>query len=209
MTPLLPRRKIKPHIKPALVGLGAILASCLGVPILTDIVGSVAIDQGRYIDPKVEANSPIDTNNTAVSNPIPLREQVKDSGDDSDTSDEAASTEREEDVEAYGRALIAARDAKQKQGNITLIAPLSPPLVRRNTMNSSSPASPIEKSPHTSRQRGLTTPRPMSSVPSLSNVATPYGFSFPGQSPLFKSRLLRSHYLHSEIQFLQTLATIA
>jgi phosphatidylinositol 4-kinase B len=45
--PRLPRRKIKPNMEPALVGIGMMLAGVPAWPSLTAVVGEVAIEQGR------------------------------------------------------------------------------------------------------------------------------------------------------------------
>ncbi|KAF8350695.1 kinase-like protein [Amanita rubescens] len=42
-----PYSTIKPHPEPALIGLGMVLAGAPGMPVLTEIMGEVAIEQGR------------------------------------------------------------------------------------------------------------------------------------------------------------------
>src|SRR5882762_2504879 len=49
------RKKVRPHVEPALVGLGLVLAGAPGVPMLTTILGEVAIEQGRAQDEGQEA----------------------------------------------------------------------------------------------------------------------------------------------------------
>jgi hypothetical protein len=44
------RKKVKPRLEPALVGLGCVLAGAPGMPRLTDITGKVAVEQGRWED---------------------------------------------------------------------------------------------------------------------------------------------------------------
>ena len=41
------RRKVRPHVQPALVGIGMVWAGVPGMPDLTQIMGPVAIEQGR------------------------------------------------------------------------------------------------------------------------------------------------------------------
>lgn len=41
------RRKVKPHFEPAVIGISMILAGTPGMPQLTEIMGEVAIEQGR------------------------------------------------------------------------------------------------------------------------------------------------------------------
>jgi phosphatidylinositol 4-kinase len=44
------RKKVRPQVEPALVGLGMVLAGVPGMPMLTDVMGKVAIEQGRVQD---------------------------------------------------------------------------------------------------------------------------------------------------------------
>lgn len=44
------RRKVKPNATPALVGIGVVLAGAPVMPSLTEIMGEVAIEQGRFDD---------------------------------------------------------------------------------------------------------------------------------------------------------------
>ena len=41
------RKKVKPHLHPALIGMGMVLASSPGLPSLSKVMGEVAIEQGR------------------------------------------------------------------------------------------------------------------------------------------------------------------
>ena len=45
--PRFPRTKVKHNVEPALVGIGLVLAGALGVPLLTETVGHIPIEQGR------------------------------------------------------------------------------------------------------------------------------------------------------------------
>ncbi|KIK57812.1 hypothetical protein GYMLUDRAFT_46010 [Collybiopsis luxurians FD-317 M1] len=47
---LFPRKKIKPHMEPAIVGIGMVLAGTPAFPRLAETVGQVAIEQGRVED---------------------------------------------------------------------------------------------------------------------------------------------------------------
>ena len=44
------RKKIKPRLEPALVGIGCVLASVPGMPQLAEVTGKVAVEQGRWED---------------------------------------------------------------------------------------------------------------------------------------------------------------
>jgi phosphatidylinositol 4-kinase len=49
------RKKVRPHVEPALVGLGMVLAGVPGMPTLTEVMGEVAVEQGRAQDEGQEA----------------------------------------------------------------------------------------------------------------------------------------------------------
>ena len=51
------KRKVKPRIAPAIVGLGSLLAGAPGMPRLAAYAGSVAIEQGRVADDVAESRS--------------------------------------------------------------------------------------------------------------------------------------------------------
>ena len=44
------RKKVRPHIQPALVGMGLVFAGVPGMPSLTEVMGELAIEQGRIDD---------------------------------------------------------------------------------------------------------------------------------------------------------------
>jgi hypothetical protein len=51
------RKKVKPLLQPAVVGMGMVLAGIPGLPKLTDVMGHVAIEQGRVDDMGSEVKS--------------------------------------------------------------------------------------------------------------------------------------------------------
>ncbi|CCA66930.1 related to PIK1-phosphatidylinositol 4-kinase [Serendipita indica DSM 11827] len=213
LLPLLPRRKVKPHMLPALVGIGVVLASCPGLPIAANTVGQTAVEQGWYVDPKTppEATGSMPTTTQAANVETPQKNMPPEASPSEGDSDSEQS-ESEEDVEAYGRALIAAREAAAKaesSASSTLNPPPSPTLSRRNTVGSLRKLDKPE--PRISHRRTAST-RPTASSPSLPNLhlpAKPMLRPRPAQLAAYQSRLLRSHYLHSEVQFLQTLSAIS
>ncbi len=44
------RKKIRPNVSPALVGIGIVLAGAPALPVLANVVGEVALEQGRFDD---------------------------------------------------------------------------------------------------------------------------------------------------------------
>ncbi|KAG8805287.1 Phosphatidylinositol 4-kinase pik1alpha (PI4-kinase)(PtdIns-4-kinase), partial [Serendipita sp. 399] len=191
---------------PALVGIGVVLASCPAMPSVSRVMGDVSIEQGRASDgysvslpaaATLQASHPV-TQKTYKS----AENDLSDSSSENDA--ESKQSEVEEDIEAYGLALIAAREQSNHLPPASLSTPPSPGLTRRKTL--SSLASPrVDKPPETSPHRRTTSNQISSTSPSLPNIHFPLKSS----SPLYQSCLLRSHYLHSEVQFLQTLSAIA
>ena len=211
--PILPRRKVKTYIEPALVGSGTILASCPGIPILAQVVGETAVEQGRYADPKGFTSGPIGTEDAGLSPPQSKGNTLLQPDPSSDASEggtpDTELSEAEQDVEAYGRALIAARDAAMNSGIPPLIEPPSPSLIRRNTLGSTDPSSHQRNQHRPASHRRASSSKPHSSSTSLNHTPPIDTTLSSRQSLAYQSRLLRSHYLHSEVQFLQTLSAIS
>jgi hypothetical protein len=203
LLPLLPRKKVKTHVSSALVGIGTVYGGAPGLPLLTQIIGDTAVEQGRYVDPKATHKGPVVSEDSFASPPLAEKEVVPRQGDFSEVSEEDDSDiwEIEQDVEAYGRALIEAREASKRSGLTEMIVPPSPTLARRKT--TSSLRGNDEK--HKARHRRAESSRPNASTPVLLDTSSPTTL----QSSVYQSRLLRSHYLHSEVQFLQTLSSIS
>ncbi|KAG8805289.1 Phosphatidylinositol 4-kinase pik1alpha (PI4-kinase)(PtdIns-4-kinase), partial [Serendipita sp. 399] len=176
------------------------------MPSVSRVMGDVSIEQGRASDgysvslpaaATLQASHPV-TQTTYKS----TENDLSDSSSENDA--ESKQSEVEEDIEAYGLALIAAREQSNHLPPASLSTPPSPGLTRRKTLSSlTSPR--VDKPPETSPHRRNTSNQISSTSPSLPNIHFPLKSS----SPLYQSCLLRSHYLHSEVQFLQTLSAIA
>jgi phosphatidylinositol 4-kinase B len=219
LLPILPRKKIKPHLGPALVGLGTIWASSPALPIVSEIIGDSAIEQGRYIDFKGLTSGPPAIDEATV--PMEQLTSGKDGetqaddpwdGDSEDEIEGSGEDEMGQDVEAYGRALIAARASIIGQGQALLLEPPSPSPVRRNTvsLSGSEKEDSSQRKRRTPTHRRTATSRPTVSTSSLDKTEFRIDTNpHPLFSNAYQSRLLRSHYLHSEVQFLQTLSAIS
>lgn len=213
LLPIIPRRKVKPNVQPALVGLGTILASCPGLPMLAQVVGDAAVEQGRYADPRILNTGPMNSEDAGISqnsfkDEAPSRLDAASELSDDELTDQEQS-DAEQDVEAYGRSLIAARDAAVKSGLTPLIEPPSPSVARRNTIGPSASPRHLDKPERPNTHRRSSSSRPTPSPPSLSHRPSLDIMAFHSQTTEYQSRLLRSHYLHSEVQFLQTLSAIS
>jgi hypothetical protein len=60
------RKKVRPQVEPALVGIGMVLAGIPGTPKLTEVMGEVAIEQGRAQDEGQDAPRPANQDDDAV-----------------------------------------------------------------------------------------------------------------------------------------------
>ena len=83
------RKKVRAHVEPALVGLGVVLAGAPGMPTLTQIMGEVAVEQGRAQDGGQEAPRPANPDDDVargVAN-VPSVDATDDDDDDDDDND--------------------------------------------------------------------------------------------------------------------------
>lgn len=89
------RKKVRPHGEPALVGMGMILAGAPGLPQLTEVMGDVAIEQGRIQDegqePQRLASQEDDIVRGITSTPSTEEEDEDDNDLDDDSAEEAES----------------------------------------------------------------------------------------------------------------------
>lgn len=100
-TPTLPgflRKKVRPNVQPALVGIGLVLAGVPGMPALVDVMGEVAIEQGR-VDNRGDDLRSLENLDGVVrpqhdhpSESLDEKDEADVDGDDSD-SDEQAQTQ--------------------------------------------------------------------------------------------------------------------
>ncbi|KAG9055988.1 Phosphatidylinositol 4-kinase pik1alpha (PI4-kinase)(PtdIns-4-kinase) [Serendipita sp. 407] len=203
---LIPKTKVRPNVSPAIVGIGTVLASCPALPAISHVIGEVAIEQGRGGDGHHLSLQTAETLQPArvVTQSIEKTQGDDDSDSFSEKDDESKQSEVEEDIEAYGLALIAARENSNQLSTTTFTTPPSPSLTRRKTLSSLTTPR-VDKSSQKASHRRVTSNQPNSTSPSLPNIHSHLNSS----SPLYQSCLLRSHYLHSEVQFLQTLSAIA
>ena len=205
------RGKVKPHFASALVGIGCVLAGAPGVPQMTDMVGSIAVDQGRKVDTQTPDQSTIVTREeetpsvSSGQSPLPIV-SVEDEDEGAEEGDD-----QEWDVEAYGRALIASR---QKQPNGLGTPVIVTPRRRKTVDESERPLSLTLPHIAATRRSWDVLPSPglkASHTPSLSfsRVSTSSLSTTLHLDPILQSFTLRSHYLHSELQFIQALEAIS
>ncbi|KAK2466904.1 hypothetical protein APHAL10511_001162 [Amanita phalloides] len=209
-TARLTRKKVKPHAEPALVGLGVVLAGTPGMPVLTEIMGEVAIEQGRTDDDGNDLRS-LEQDDTVAST------RTTESGANEETrdADDQDSSTSKEDIPDF----ISAIDTSRKETD--------PLPIRRRTISAAQtlPALPlhlqnIRKSRASEDPLGQSDFEQVSSAfqssPSITTRTSPRNVVITQADSLLQKydipsqiHLLRSHYCRSEIQFILSLENIS
>ncbi|KAF9053703.1 kinase-like protein [Hymenopellis radicata] len=203
------RKKIKAHTQPVLVGIGLVLAGTPVLPRLTEIMGQVAIEQGRIDDDGTDQRS-IDRHDhdSAPSNsPSISTTSVAAEEDDQDEVDleEPDSPSPDQHSDNPRAKLSRRRTIGASQTAPTL--PLHLRSLRKSRLSidplgqfdSEQIVSPYQSTPSVSTSR-----QPLRSASTNIADALLETYDIPAQS-----HLLRSHYCRSEVQFLLTLENIS
>ncbi|KAG2134430.1 kinase-like protein [Suillus bovinus] len=216
------RRKVKPHVEPALIGLGLMLAGTPAMPELTEVMGEVALQQGRADEDGSDLKSvQTDVNGVALGSGNTTR---TDSGDDDDEDSDgkneddhtASSHERSSnDISApYGPAVSKKRTILNRRRTI-VAAQTSPALVHLQNMHRSTLSEDPLDQLDPSQPARITSPYQSSpSIPTTQHPSRQSTLNF-SDSLLQRydldsqAHLLKSHYYRSEIQFLITLEHIS
>ncbi|KII88487.1 hypothetical protein PLICRDRAFT_161633 [Plicaturopsis crispa FD-325 SS-3] len=217
--PRILRKKVKTQVEPALVGLGLILAGVPGMPKLTEVMGEVAIEQGRIDDDGHEFKSveERDDENVRGTN---LTETPRVSEDELQPDNTESPTEESPPSRALQMfphsELVEVKPGLMARRGAIGAAQTSPalPLHLRNIRRprlSEDPLGQLDSEPTI-----ITTP--FSSSPSIStssrqpqrtgtyDAAAELLQRYDVQSQI---DLLRSHYCRSEVQFILTLENIS
>ncbi|KAG2037292.1 kinase-like domain-containing protein [Suillus americanus] len=212
-------RKVKTRVEPALIGLGLVLAGTPAMPELTEIMGEVALQQGRADEDGSDLKSvQTDDNDVASGSGKTTR---SDSGDDdyngSDEDDRTTSSHERSSNDIcipHGPAVSKKRTILKRRRTI-VAAQTSPALVHlQNTHRSTLSEDPLDQLDPSQQARVAS---PYQSSPSIPTTQHPFRqstLSF-GDNLLQRydlnsqAHLLRSHYYHSEVQFLITLEHIS
>ncbi|KAJ7774599.1 kinase-like protein [Mycena maculata] len=208
------RRKVKPHFEPAVIGISMILAGTPGMPALTEIMGEVAIEQGRVEEygatyKSVESQ---DEEIASYGSPSSANLSLDDDEDDDDRDGDdhfiRAQVSSPELVLPNGTSSTRMNNRRIVEGAQT--APALPLHFRniRRSRQSEDPLGQLDA-------EGSTTP--YQSSPSISSArAPPRTASFSLAEVLLANydspsqvHLLRSQYCRSEVQFLLTLENIS
>lgn len=211
------RRKVRPHLQPALVGIGMVWAGAPGIPQLTQVTGEVAIEQGRIdeegqdikslerIDDDIVRGAPPQS-----SSPEPTDEKGDEDDSDEDGSLEPPAVPRIEPAPPNLASRLLSRSTRRQ----TIAAQTSPALpmhlkgIRRYRLSEDPFSQEDMPSP-------IPTPSPFQSTPTLSSarhraktlslhaidLVSKYDFRS-------QVHLLRGHFCRSEIRFLLALESI-
>lgn len=194
------RRKIKPRAEPALVGIGLVVAGVPAMPMLTEVMGEVALQQGRADDDGVNLRS-VETDDDLVRG-IPAS---ADSGEDDNPTDEKA------DNENAGESGVATAGDTENRTSTRLIprrrrtiiaAQTSPALAHlRNVHRSRLSEDPLDQqdsSPGRVSSPYQSSPS-ISSSPLKQNMVTAADALLQKYDLQSQSHLLRSQYCRSEV----------
>ncbi|OCH94994.1 kinase-like protein [Obba rivulosa] len=217
------KRKVKPHVEPALVGLGMLLAGTPGVPVLTDIMGNVAIEQGRTdeLGQDIKSLEHVDDDDDTVL--TVTTDGLASQGDQERESDESYDDDKpvyldQQALPAKGdfAGTIAARRLGASSRRQTIAAQTSPalPLHLKDIRKPRLSEDPFDQVGGTS---AVPAPTPFQSTPTFSSTKPISRTSSLNRADNLLQKydmasqihLLRSHYCRSEIRFLLVLENIS
>ncbi|PPR08069.1 hypothetical protein CVT24_010530 [Panaeolus cyanescens] len=211
------RQKIKHHAEPVFVGLGILLAGVPAMPKLTEVMGEVALEQGRAEDPDGNRRPDFLSDDA----PVGITSSHTFTDDDTDLleSPDTADTDftpharhindpiRPEDPAIHSEGVKPGLLARRRTfGAQTLPAlPLHLQNIRKHRMSddplgqqdAEAPVAPCQSSPSFVSAR---TPR--------TAMTNPVDALLEKYTPQAQCQLLRGHYLLSEVQFLLSLENI-
>ncbi|KAL1944535.1 hypothetical protein VTO73DRAFT_2965 [Trametes versicolor] len=213
------RRKVWPHVEPALVGIGMVLAGVPGMPPLTQIMGPVAIEQGSIDEQGQDIKSIERNDEDGIVRTVSIQSTGESLGEDEDSVDspdpsgEGPSQGHAERNDPRTLSAIPSRSTSRRQ---TIAAQTSPALplhlrdIRRPRLSEdpfgqedappkpvTTAASPFQSTPSFPSRH----PYRPSSLPKAELLLQKYDFAS-------QMHMLRSHYCSSEVQFILALENI-
>ncbi|KAF8212221.1 kinase-like protein [Mycena galopus ATCC 62051] len=208
------RKKVKPHFEPAVIGISMILAGTPGMPGLTEIMGQVAVEQGRVEEEGAQFKSveAQDEEVASYGSPTSSNLSLDEEDDDNDMDDRPR-----RNFNHSSPALVSlpngtglTHNGRRRMVEAAQTAPALP-LHFRNIRRSTQSDDPLGQLDADS------TVTPYQSTPSISSARLPQrttsisvadalleNYDMPSQV-----HLLRSQYCRSEVQFLLTLENIS
>jgi phosphatidylinositol 4-kinase B len=190
------RRKIRPNVGPVMVGVGMVLAGAPALPLLTRVMGEVAIEQGRVEDSSRASRSlSLAEDDVALGTPNQSTAPAEDEEDWKDDSAEVESADQPqlpsstEDVPQSSRVVAASETM-----------PALPLHMRelRRPRSCDDPFGQLDSLPEYASPPSHSTPSVSSTKPSVNIPITPEMLlqKYDHQA---RVHLLRSHYCRSEV----------
>ncbi|KAJ7582694.1 kinase-like domain-containing protein [Mycena floridula] len=203
------RRKIKHHYEPVIVGIGMVLAGAPALPQLNQVMGEVAVEQGRVEEEGAEFRS-VESSVDDLASPAMSSADLFHEEDTDDSEPETPAP----DMTLPRSKITSTPIPPHKRTSLVIAAQTAPALplhlrgIRRSRMSEDplgqldEPAqSPYQSSPSVSSYSRPAPPR--SASVNLADVML-QNYDQPTQM-----HLLRSHYCRSEVQFILALESIA
>ena len=199
------RKKVKPRLHPALLGMGVMLASTPGLPTLSRVVGEVAIEQGRLDQQGEDAKSLERYGDDLVRGKAvsPYDRPTDDDEVDSHSEDAKDEEVPERPPASFEGANLEGGIAERQQHEVNRAARTSPDLSlprkkERPPRFSDDPLGQLDP---------ITPPAVTQSVPSLSSIRQTHQPNSSNPSDILLSRydsgsqvhLLRCHFCRSEV----------
>ncbi|KAJ7273729.1 kinase-like domain-containing protein [Mycena haematopus] len=210
------RKKVKPHFEPAIIGISMVLAGTPGMPQLTEIMGQVAVEQGRVEEEGAQFKSveAQDEEVASYGSPTSSNLSLDEDADEMDDLDDARPWRNFNHSSPALVRLPNGTGSRHLDRRRTVEAAQTAPAlplhfrnVRRSTqsddplgqLDAESVITPCHSTP------SISSARPQQRTTSMSMADALLGnYDLPSQV-----HLLRSQYCRSEIQFLLTLENIS
>jgi phosphatidylinositol 4-kinase B len=216
------RKKVRPQVEPALVGVGMVLAGIPGMPKLTEVMGEVAIEQGRAQDAGQDAprlanqDDDVVRGVTDVSGTDPTEDDDNDLDEESPGDDPVTVTSEESaaqrlhgttELNSFGHRRLE-EDSTGRRQTISA-AKTSPalPLHMRSVHKPRLSDDPLGQNDHSLPMRSVS---PYQSTPAISsslqqsqhsNIASGADFLLQKYDLQSQGHLLRSQYCRSEVYY--------
>ncbi|KAG7092493.1 hypothetical protein E1B28_008844 [Marasmius oreades] len=200
------RRKIKPHMEPAIVGIGMVLAGTPALPRLTAIMGEVTIEQGRVEEERTEIRS-IELRDDDLTSGSELASLEENSEDDNDPDGDDFQSVQDDPNKVPSESLVSLRRVTVGPAQTVPTLPLHLEAIRRSR-NSEDPLGQIDPEPISAPyQSSPSLPsRSLLTRMSSNTYADTLLQSYDIQSQV---HLLKNHYCRSEVRFILALENIA
>ncbi|KAI0780822.1 kinase-like protein [Trametes elegans] len=209
------RRKVRPHLEPAVVGIGMVLAGAPGMPQLTDIMGPVAIEQGRVDEQGQDIKSIERNDDDGLVRTVSIQSTADSTGEEDSVDSPDPNTEGP--LENLPESSSAPRGLTGKASRRqTIAAQTSPalPLHLRDIRKSRISQDPFGQEDIPSAP-ATTVASPFQSTPAFPSRHPYRPNSLPTADLLLQKydfasqmQLLRAHYCSSEVQFILALENI-